>query len=79
MTRDAPVTADVLEPHEVHVLKSLVRQAYRKSLRGRASAARKWGEGFDPEAFDIREDILRSAYRKLGGDPLNITVAESEG
>lgn len=69
---EEPVTA-TFEPEEAAKIKYLIRHELRKMARGRPKMAAKFGDEADFTSFDRKRAALESCYRKLGGDPDNIT------
>lgn len=69
---EEPITA-TFEPEEAAKIKYLIRHELRKMARGRPKMAVKFGAEADFTSFDRKRAALEACYRKLGGDPDNIT------
>ena len=69
---DQPITI-TLTAEEAARLRSLLRQAIRKTGRSRRTASARHGAAFDPTDIDRRMETYRALYAKLGGDPGRIT------
>lgn len=59
-------------PDEENAMKFLIREGIRNLDRGRRRLKERFGDEYDPTANDRREELYRSAYKKLGGDPNRI-------
>lgn len=60
------------------VVRSLIRVELRRTERKIEKGKERWGEDFDESRTIARRDLLRSAYRMLGGDPDNIAEKGGE-
>jgi len=62
-----------LTQNQIDFLRSTVRLAYRRQIKGKAALARKYGDEFDPTEPDARLAFIREVYQAIGGNPDNIT------
>jgi len=61
--------AKQLTAAEVGVILNLIHDGVRKTRRNQERGRRRWGESYDASVQLAREETLKSAYAKLGGDP----------
>jgi hypothetical protein len=72
MTARRPTTVQLTD-FETGVLLGLVRQGLRKESRNRVNLVGKYGDEARLAATEQRRALLEGLYRKLGGDPAQIT------
>lgn len=61
---------------EAQWMRSQVRQALRKNYRTDRNMRRLRGTAYDPSRYERRKAFLESLYRRLGGDPAQISNYE---